>query len=205
MSPGHSSPKVLAVMATDSLKFTVMLVLAATPVAPLLGTVLLTVGAASVVKLKVKSTAMLSGGSMVSTSVICVATTVVVQVSPGAKSALGLMVKVVGPPVTTVLALVTFRTPLVGQFTWNQSPATLTGSLKAMVRLLVTPVAPLLGMVLVTAGGVSTGGGPPPESFGFGEQARYTPPLKLAPKARNDPSGPTNGAPDTPSNARTSG
>ena len=96
---------------------------------------------------------------------------VVVQASPGAKSVLGLMVQTVGPPVTTVLALVTFRTPLVGQLTRNQSPATATGSLKVMVRSLFvrTPVAPLVGMVLVTSGAVSVGGGPPPESFG--EQA----------------------------------
>ena len=95
--------------------------------------------------------------------------------------------KVVGPPVTTVLAKVTFRGPLVGQLIWNQSPVTATGSLKAMVRLLfvVTPVAPLVGMVLVTVGAVSTGGGPPPESFG--EQATYTPPLKVGAKALKEP------------------
>ena len=183
-----------------------MLLSTATPVAPLGGTVLLTDGAASVVKPKVKSAAMLLGGSLESRSVTCVATTVVVQASPGAKSVLGLMVKVVGPPVTTVLAKVTFRGPLVGQLTWNQSPATATGSLKVMVRLLfvVTPVTPSVGMVLVTVGAVSAGGGPPPPES-FGEQATYTPPLKVGAKAGKDPMGPGNGVPDTPSNARTSG
>ena len=127
---------------------------------------------------------------MGSRSATCAATIVVEQISFGAKSVLGLMVQVVGPPVTTVLAKVTFRGPLVGQLTWNQSPVTATGSLKVMVRLLfvVTPVAPLVGMVLVTVGAVSTGGGPPPPES-FGEQATYTPPLKLAPKAGKEPRG----------------
>jgi hypothetical protein len=44
------------------------------------------------------------------------------------KSVFGLIVNVVGPPVTTVST--TFRVPLVVQTIWNQLPVTLTGSLK---------------------------------------------------------------------------
>ena len=56
--------------------------------------------------------------------------TVTVQISPFAKSAFGLIVKVVGPPVTTVSP--TLRVPLVGQTIWNQLPVTLTASLKVI-------------------------------------------------------------------------
>ena len=51
-------------------------------------------------------------------------------VSFGVKSVFGLIVKVVGPPVTTVSA--TFRVPLFAQTIWNQLPVTLTGSLKVI-------------------------------------------------------------------------
>lgn len=71
-----------------------------------------------VVKLAETFAAMLSGGSLVSWSATCAANTVRVQVSPLAKSAVGSIVKAVGPPVTTVSA--TLRVPLVGQAIWNQ-------------------------------------------------------------------------------------
>ena len=71
-----------------------------------------------------------------------------VQVSPAAKSAFGLIVKVVGPPETAAVV----RVPLVAQTIWNQLPATFTGSLKVTVMLVfdATPVAPLAGVVAVT-------------------------------------------------------
>ena len=79
--------------------------------APLVGLVVETFGAASVVvKLKTKSAVMLSGGSIESWSLTWDAKTVVVQVSFCPKSTLGLIVNVVGPPVTTVSA--TLRVPL---------------------------------------------------------------------------------------------
>src|SRR5690242_7934107 len=99
---------------------------------------------------------MLSGGSFVSWSVTCAATMVTVQVSPAAKSTFGLMVKVVGPPVTTVAA--GLRVPLVGQTIENQLPVTFTGSLNVTeISVLVAwLVAPLVGVVLVTVGAASS-------------------------------------------------
>ena len=117
-----------------------------------------TVGAAPsvVVKLKTKFAAMLSGGSIISWSLTCAAKTVTVQVSVAVKSLFGLIVKVVGPPVTTVSA--TLRVPLVAQTIWNQLPVTLTASLKVMVMSVFCAdfVAPFVGVVAVTLGGAST-------------------------------------------------
>src|SRR5215467_15581762 len=98
---------------------------------------------------------MLSGGSPLSWSEICAAKTVTVHDSPAVKSAFGLIVKVVGPPVTTVSA--TLRVPLVAPTIWNQLPVTFTGSLNVIVMLVLpaTCVAPLVGVVLVTLGAVS--------------------------------------------------
>src|SRR5205085_12569323 len=121
----------LPVTLTGSLNVIVSLVLLAGLVAAFVGVVVLTVGAASILKLKTKFAAMLSGGSFSSWSVTCAAKTVTVQLSPAAKSLFGLMVNVVGPPVTTVSA--TLRVPLVPQTTWNQLPVTLTGSLTVTV------------------------------------------------------------------------
>src|SRR5678815_3990894 len=105
-----------------------MLVFVAWLTAPLVGVVAVTVGAESVVwKLKTKLASILSGGSPLSWSVTCAAKTVTVHDSPAVKSVFGLIVKVVGPPVTTVSA--TFFVPLVVQTIWNQLPVTLTLSL----------------------------------------------------------------------------
>src|SRR5215208_643306 len=81
---------------------------------------------------------------------------VVVQLSPAAKLAVGLIVKLVGPPLTAVSA--TLRVPLVAQTIWNQLPVTSTGSLKVIVRLVLVAwsVAPLVGVVLLTLGAVSS-------------------------------------------------
>src|SRR5687767_980105 len=75
--------------------------------------------------------------------------------SPFAKSTFGLIVKVVGPPVTTVSA--TLRVPLVAPTIWNQLPVTLTGSLRVIVTFVLfgTTVAPLAGVVALTVGAVS--------------------------------------------------
>src|SRR6185295_17984974 len=89
----------LPVTFTGSLNVSVTFELFAICVAPLVGVVALTVGAASVLKLKTKLAAMLSGGSFESWSVTCAAKIVTVQVSPAAKSAFGLIVKADGPPV----------------------------------------------------------------------------------------------------------
>src|ERR1041384_1366594 len=98
---------------------------------------------------------MLSGGSLPCGSETCAAKTVTVTNSPGAKSVFGLIVNVVGPPVTTVSA--TFFVPLVAPTSWNQLPVTLTGSLNVMLTLVLLAcwVAPLVGVVEVTLGGAS--------------------------------------------------
>src|ERR1041385_6541375 len=140
---------------TGSLNVSVMFVLFATWVAPLVGVVALTVGAASIVKLKTKLAAMLSGGSSESWSVTWAAKTVTVQVSAAVKSAFGLIVNVVGPPVTTVSA--TLRVPLDVQTIWNQLPVTFTGSLNVMLMFVFVSwlIAPLVGVVLATFGAAS--------------------------------------------------
>ena len=96
-----------------------------------------------------------SGGSFASWSAACAAKTVVVQLSPGAKSAFGLTVNTVGPPLTAVSA--TLRVPLVAQTIWNQLPLTFTGSLNVTVTfaLRTTPVAPFAGPVVETDGAAS--------------------------------------------------
>src|ERR1044071_7138885 len=98
---------------------------------------------------------MLSGGSLASWSVTCAANTVTVTVSPFAKSTFGLIVNVVGPPVTTVSA--TLRVPLVAPTIWNQLPVTLTGSLNVILMLVLFAccVAPFVGVVAVTLGAAS--------------------------------------------------
>ena len=70
------------------------------------------------------------------------------SVSPAANSVFGSIVKMVGPPLTTVSA--TLRVPLVAQTIWNQLPVTFTGSLKVTVRFafVATSVAPLVGGVV---------------------------------------------------------
>src|SRR5262245_2353150 len=97
---------------------------------------------------------MLLGGSPVSWSATCAANTVTVQVSV-AKSAFGLIVYVVGPPVTTVSA--TFRVPLVPHTIWSQFPVTSTGSLKVIVTSCPesADVEPFVGSVDVTVGATS--------------------------------------------------
>src|SRR5215207_4607600 len=134
----------------------VMLVFVAICVAPLVGIVVVTAGGVSIVKAKTKLAAILSGGSLVSWSVTWAAKTVTVQVSPFVKSVFGLIVKMLGPPVTTVSA--TLRVPLLPQTIWNQLPVTLTGSLKVTLRLVFVArlVAPLVGVVAVTVGAAST-------------------------------------------------
>src|SRR5690349_16745296 len=93
---------------------------------------------------------MLSGGSALSWSETWAANTVTEHVSLKAKSTFGLMVKVVGPPVTTVSA--TLRVRLVGHTVWQQLPLTLTRSWNVTDRLaFTTRCAAELGVVAVTA------------------------------------------------------
>jgi hypothetical protein len=114
VATGHSTVNAVeSRIFTFSLKLIVMLVLVATCVAPFVGIVVVTAGGVSMVNEKTKLAAMLSGGSFVSWSVTEAAKTVTVQVSPFVKSVLGLIVKTLGPPVTTVST--TLRVPLVAQ------------------------------------------------------------------------------------------
>src|SRR4051812_24370395 len=105
-----------------------------------------------VVKLKMKSAAIVSGGSLASWSDTRLAVTVTVHVSLAAKSVSGFSVKVVGPPLTVAV-----WAPLLAQEMLNQLPLTATGSLKVMSMLAssATPAAPLDGIVLATVGAVS--------------------------------------------------
>src|SRR5438093_12227623 len=95
---------------------------------------------------------MLSGGSVASWSVTFAAKIVTVHVSEPAKSASGLSVKVVGPPLTVAV-----WPSLEPQEIENQLPVTFTGSLNVIVMLLVkdTSPAPLAGFVLETVGAAS--------------------------------------------------
>ncbi len=74
---------------TGSENVTVRFAAVVTPAAPPVGTVALTDGPWSVVKAKVWSASMVSGGSTRSWSLTCAAKTVVVHVSPAAKSTFG--------------------------------------------------------------------------------------------------------------------
>ncbi len=124
-------------------------------VPPSAGTVAATAGAASTPKVMTWSAVIRSGGSPASWSVTCVATTVRVQLSPAAKSALGLTLNVVGPPVTAVST--TFQVPLEVQTIVNQLPTTSTGSVKVSVRSAAAETAPASGgTVDAIAGGEST-------------------------------------------------
>ena len=65
--------------------------------------------------------------------------------------------KTVGPPVTVTLPALGVRVPLVPQTRLNQSPVTVTGSLKVITTLLFTGtlVALFGGVTAVTVGGTS--------------------------------------------------
>jgi len=110
-----------------------------------------------VVKDIVKSANISSGGSSVSWSVTFAAAIVRVQVSPYGRSLVGSMVQLVGPP-DAVAAIA----PLTEQDSVNQSPVTVTGSVKVTVMLepTATSVAPSAGDVPDTAGAASPGSTP---------------------------------------------
>src|ERR1051326_2711047 len=96
---------------------------------------------------------MLSGGSPVSTSLICAATTVTVHVVAAGRSNVGLTVIVDVPePLTANVSGVP-----VGPATENEFVVAFTGSLKVAVMLPLgsTPVAPFAGLVLETVGALS--------------------------------------------------
>src|SRR6185295_18216471 len=110
VATGHSTVNAVeSRIFTFSLKLIVMLVLIATCVAPFVGIVVVTAGGVSMVKLKTKLAAMLSGGSFVSWSVTWAAKSVTGQVSPLVKSVWGLIVTMLGRPVTTVSATLRVR------------------------------------------------------------------------------------------------
>src|SRR6185436_16795800 len=97
---------------------------------------------------------MLSGGSNASTSVTPAASTVTVQSSPCVKSVLGLSVNAV----LGLALVVNVCAPEVAQEIVKLAPLALTDSLKLTVTsaFAATPVAPLAGVVLLTAGDAST-------------------------------------------------
>ena len=103
---------------------------------------------------KLKSAAMLFGGSSASWSLTPAADTVTVQLSLRAKSASGLKVNVSGPPERTAV-----WTPLSAQLMLTASAARSTGSLKVIEtsESSGTCVAPPSGVVSATAGAASTG------------------------------------------------
>ena len=80
------------------------------------------------------------------------ARTVTEQASLKTKSASGSRIKDWGPPLTVAVCA-----PLLEQLSVNQLPLAVTSSLKliVMVPLIETPVAPLVGFVLETVGGIS--------------------------------------------------
>ena len=99
---------------------------------------------------------MLLGGSIISRSVTCEANTVAKQVSPSAKSASGLSVKVR----SSVVVRTKVWLPLVEQESVNAASGALTGSLNVTLISLVkgTIVAESAGLVLVTVGAASAAG-----------------------------------------------
>src|SRR5688500_2976866 len=98
---------------------------------------------------------MVSGGSLVSASVTCAATTVTVQVTPLGRLALGLSTKLLAGPVPVML-LKPIGVPT-GHSSVKALPVTFTGSLKVIVMLVSDAwfVAPLAGTVVVTVGAAS--------------------------------------------------
>jgi len=143
----------LVVTFTDLLKFTVTVLVVATFVAPFVGVVLVTVGAVSVLKVKTKSAAR----CVPARSAICAATAVAVQVVATGRLALGVSVYVVTPPGGAGA-----RPNATGVPAGHSSLKALAVTLTALVNVTVTVVfsgtlvAPLVGVVLLTVGGVST-------------------------------------------------
>lgn len=150
---GQAIENELTLKFTLSLKLITMLPSVAKFEAPFVGEVLVTVGGASVVKLKTSLASMVSGGSALSTSLILAATTVTLQVSPTGRSLIGLISALVAPELLSVKAL---ALP-VGHSSTNDDVLKFTFSLKLMTILLLvaTLVAPSAGIVLVTLGGAS--------------------------------------------------
>src|SRR6185295_1747986 len=147
----------LAATLTSSLNVIEIVEFNATSVALLVGTVAVTDGAWSVVKVKTKFAVMLSGGSPASTSVTFDATTVTVQTVPTGKSDVGSRTKLLTPPGATGVTLKATGVAT-GHSTVNAVESRIfTFSLKLIVMLVfvATWVAPLVGIVVVTEGGVS--------------------------------------------------
>ena len=138
--------------ATGSLNVTSRFAFGWTSPSPSLGVVAATLGASSggatVVNETITSFAMASGGSFVSWSVTCEWRMARLHPSPVAKSVVGLIVKVVGPPVTAAGCA-----PLVSHASSNHASARSTGSLKVTSRFESTATSAALsaGVVDVTA------------------------------------------------------
>src|ERR1044071_4406989 len=100
---------------------------------------------------------MLSGGSLVSTSVTSVLSTCTAQVVPPGRSAVGLSVKTLVPPGAEGESAKGMSVPA-GHSILKVLAVTLTFSLKVTVMLAdgSAPLAPLVGVVAVTVGAAST-------------------------------------------------
>src|SRR4051812_1681100 len=116
------------------------------------GVVAVTLGGVSVVNDQTKFASMLSGGSLLSLSLTCAASTVAVQSSPLPKSVFGSTVHVVGPPLT-----VTVCAPVLAQLTVTELLVIVTGSLNVTLRFVfvATVTEPLVGVTVVTDGAAS--------------------------------------------------
>src|SRR5204862_113690 len=96
--------------------------------------------------------AALGGGSLLSLSLTCAASTVAVHSSPLPKSVFGSTVHVVGPPLT-----VTVCAPVLAQLTVTELLVIVTGSLNVTLRFVfvATVTEPLVGVTAVTDGAAS--------------------------------------------------
>ena len=114
---------------TGSLKVKLTTPASGTLIAPLPGLLVLTLGAVSTLKLRTVSAIGLFGGSMASTSAICAATAVAVQLLPSGSGALGVKVSVAVPD--------PLMAPAIGapQFRVIAPPRLLTGSSKLKLKI----------------------------------------------------------------------
>src|SRR5436190_21711911 len=118
----------------------------------LVGVVAVTLGGLSVVNDQTKFASMLSGGSLLSLSLTCAASTVAVHSSPLPKSVFGSRVNVVGRPLT-----VTVCAPGLAQLTVTELLVVVSGSLSVTrgFVFVATVTEPLVGVTAVTDGAAS--------------------------------------------------
>jgi hypothetical protein len=149
---GHCKVKADAVTFTGTENVMLIGAVASTAVAPLAGVVEDTVGGVPVVKVKTSFAA----SCVPVASVTWLATTVTVHVVLTGRGALGVKVKVVAFPGGAGAMVKASGVP-VGHSSVNAVPVTITALLKVTETVLLgdTSVAPLVGLVEATVGGVS--------------------------------------------------